>query len=341
MKLRYALLFICFIAPSALRAQIPNCSLIREQYSGGSQTSLSGCNTFKTWSTPFVFSRTWNFNWQCQTKYPLAQATYQTGTASLTTDGECYYGITSNFVCPPTYTVTDGSSRTSPGNNKLTWQGWEGKWASAGVCWNTEAVGAEKGGTAFAICANKGCTQNPPPSPLLVDLKDKGFENAISDPEHGAWFKWGTEMLKTSWPLEGSGVGIVVLPGPHGEVDDASEMVGNFFPQPPIDFPNGFNALLPFANGKKKLDAGDPIFHLLRVWVGRPVCNREHTACAARPQDLHTLEELGITYISLDYQPDTYVDRWGDQFRFMSYVGGLADHKIVDAFFVTYCPPKS
>lgn len=158
-------------------------------------------------------------------------------------------------------------------------------------------------------------------TPILMDLDGTGYH--MTDAKDGVCFDvFGTgEPIRISWTARGSRDGWLALPDEQGRVSTFKQLFGNLTPQPPNANPNGFLALAVYdtppkgGNGDGVISWEDAIWSKLRVWV-----DSDHDGIA-QPDELLTMEEAGVLWISLGYTVDPHYDQWGNLFN----LRGVAD----------------
>jgi hypothetical protein len=184
------------------------------------------------------------------------------------------------------------------------------------------------------------CTSDDYDDPILIDLSGAGY--LLTDIANGVTFdmKDNGKARQLAWTAAGSEVGLLALDrNGNGKVDNGSELFTGFSPQPVLLKPRtgstatqtastpklgsisggrvrktGFAALAMYdqpalgGNGDGQIDASDAVYSKLLVWV-----DTNHDG-VSQPGELHTLAELGITSISINYQPAAWTDAYGNKF---------------------------
>jgi len=161
-------------------------------------------------------------------------------------------------------------------------------------------------------------------TPILVDVAGNGFN--MTEGTRGVWYDLsghGTKRL-IGWTSSNSDDAWLVLDRNNdGAIQDGTELFGTFTqqPAPPAGVaPNGFLALAEYdksqngGNGDRKIDPQDAIFSSLRLWQ-----DSDHNGLSAT-SELHSLAELGLQSIELDYKESKRQDQFGNLFRYRAKV---------------------
>ena len=169
-------------------------------------------------------------------------------------------------------------------------------------------------------------------SPILVDINGDGF--ALTDVAGGVSFDFlgrGTPG-HISWTTAGSDDAFLVLDrNGNGTIDNGKELFGNITqqPAPPSGIePNGFIALAEYdkveygGNGDGRLNLSDAVFSMLRLWQ-----DSNHNGIS-EASELHTLPELGLKTLDLDYKQSRRTDQYGNKFRFRAKVKDIHDAQV-------------
>jgi hypothetical protein len=165
------------------------------------------------------------------------------------------------------------------------------------------------------------CECVPDTSPILIDVLGNGFD--LTDASNGVMFDLepGGERERIGWTSPQSDDGWLCLDrNRNGNIDDGSELFGNFTPQPPSETPNGFLALAEFdaiesgGNNDGRIDNRDSVFSSLRLWQ-----DQNHDGMSQRAE-IRTLISLDVLAIELDYRISKRTDRHGNRFRYRALV---------------------
>ena len=165
-------------------------------------------------------------------------------------------------------------------------------------------------------------------SPLIIDMKNKGFPKTLSSTESNVVFDLAAngKPQRVGW-VDGNEAGFLVLPNANGNITSGAQMFGEAttIKATGKKAQNGFEALAQYdSNHDSKIDKKDTIYSKLRVWFDK---NRNGIA---DPSELKSLSQLKVSSINLNYQEVGEEHRMnnGNDLRYVS----LSDKNVYDVY---------
>jgi hypothetical protein len=172
----------------------------------------------------------------------------------------------------------------------------------------------------FLSCTCWGCDYCGG-SPIVIDIAGDGI--ALTGPSDGVDFDLNGNGTRDrlGWTRSNSDDAWLALDRDgNGTIDRGAELFGDFTAQPASSNKNGFLALAEFDNnGDRVIDSSDSVFASLRLWQ-----DKNHNGIS-EPEELHTLMELNVKALELDFKESKRVDEFGNEFKYRAKVKDTKD----------------
>ena len=180
----------------------------------------------------------------------------------------------------------------------------------------------------FLSCTCLGC-DTCGGSPIVIDIGGDGI--ALTNPADGVDFDLNGNGTRDrlGWTKPGSDDAWLALDRDgNGIIDRGAELFGDFTAQPASSNKNGFLALAEFdktvngGNADGVIDSRDSVFEKLRLWQ-----DKNHNG-VSEADELHTLAELSVKALELDFKESKRVDEFGNEFKYRAKVKDASNSSV-------------
>jgi hypothetical protein len=175
----------------------------------------------------------------------------------------------------------------------------------------------------FLSCTCWGCDYCGG-SPIVIDIAGDGI--ALTSPTEGVDFDLNGNGTRDrlGWTQPNSDDAWLALDRDgNGTIDRGAELFGDFTAQPASSNKNGFLALAEFdGNRDRVIDSRDSVFESLRLWQ-----DKNHNGIS-EAEELHTLLELNVKALELDFKESKRVDEFGNEFKYRAKVKDAANSSV-------------
>jgi hypothetical protein len=183
------------------------------------------------------------------------------------------------------------------------------------------------GDAGFCVSEDRNCDDEPDAnqcanSPIIIDIDGDGLH--LTDRAGGVVFDFFATgaSIQMAWTApDVDDLFLVLDRNRNGRIDDGGELFGNRTPLAEGGLAdNGFEALAEYdliqsgGNGNGEIEAGDRIYHALRLWK-----DINHNG-VSETNELKTLAAVGVLSIDIEYQYSRKKDRFGNELRYRSRV---------------------